>query len=112
MESQLKKYEPLAKVITYDGEIFFVDAQDQDRIEADCNANPFGMVRLGGKSLKYKDIKRIEPHKALGYEDLPRHLRSKVEALISKYKETFNEHPSEKQIEKYVEVVLKEAQKA
>lgn len=106
METKLQKYQPLAKVLMYDGETFFVPAEEQDSIQLDMNSNPYGAVKLNGQTVKYKDIKKIIPHVAMGYEDLPKPQRMKVEQMIQTYRDNLAEYPSEKTIEVMVRRVL------
>lgn len=101
----LQKYTPMAKVLTYDNEVYYIQESQQEALEKMINENPFGICKLNGISVKYKDIKKIMPHKSLGYEDLPIHQRTEVEGMIKRFQENLGYYPKEANIKKMIEKV-------
>jgi len=105
MDSQIQIHKPMCRITMDDGEVFYLPTEQRQQFEMMASKNPFSFFNLEGVTRKYKDIKKIVTHKSMGYEDLPKHLRTKVEGMIQKYQETFAEYPSENQIQKYIKVV-------
>lgn len=102
--SNLQKHELLARITTYDGDVYYIPEINREKFESLIETRMF--VNLQGDTIRTKDIKNIRVQNNFGYEDLPSHQRSKVERMIREYRERNNEEPSQGNIKVMMKRVL------
>jgi len=95
--SDLQKYKPMIKIITYDDEVYYSDVSLEDM--AKITANPTNkFIAVQDSLVPINQIKKITKHSGMGYESLPKAQKEAVAQMIRTYQDNLGEYPKPENI--------------
>lgn len=98
-------YKPLIRVLTYDGEVYWVLKEREKEFKQQLETARFVQVQ-GGAMIAVRDIRRCSDEKG-AYNYIPVEHRTAIMNKITAYKAKMNQEPSREQIQCWLATLIK-----